>query len=161
MSTWLESKCGTTQDCDPRNKLTSGVYYNFTLEFDKVSEELLEYMMISYSSRVNVRSLSSFHLFINEELFKNNKSEIIEILIAKMLKGDVVANAMYEEIYFMDENYDMLLSYTQISQDSVLEGIYDSVMGENPFPITQAIHWLNNTNSSQLQGWYDTCCSLE
>ena len=88
MSKWIETFCNKTSDnnsCNPEGSILIDIYMDFMPKYDEISNDLFQYMITSYSSKINVRPLGSFKSFISEEFFQKNKDEIIKILITKML----------------------------------------------------------------------------
>ncbi|CAL7962980.1 conserved hypothetical protein [Alphaproteobacteria bacterium] len=122
---------------------------DFQEKYDAIVTEYLNTPELAMRSIIRMDLLDSFKRWVPEIL--ENKQKVIPFIIANMLKGDIIALDMYDNLYNTVNRTDLVLDYMTIHQNSTLKAQFrECGGGEDSRAIISAEHWLKSSEAADV-----------
>ena len=101
------------------------------------------------STGIHIDRLESFQNWKSELI--SNKDKVIPLIVSNMLRGDIFAASIYNEIYKDSTKDDFIITYSHVHKDKKLESSFLNYgAAEDSLSILNAEHWLTTKEAAEM-----------
>jgi hypothetical protein len=125
------------------------IMHNFEEKYASMIAEYSNKPEFSFLSSIDVSGLDSFKNWSGEALIM--KHITYPLLVSKLLRGDIFALDIYNNLHKLDEKTELVIDYRRIHSDSLLKAKFNhNGAAEDARAILTAEYWLGSQEAFEI-----------